>query len=125
MICGSSLSYDDRLKKLGWSTLEDQRKYLSLVTLYKILFGYIDINPNNYLDLVGPTRTRANYNYKLRPKSYHTNYFKFSFFNRYIEDWNSLPSHVVNSTSLSVFKKALKAHLDIYDAFSLSTVSFV
>ena len=79
LICGSSLSYDDRLKKLGWSTLEDRRKYLSLVTLYKILFGYIDINPNNYLDLVGPTRTRANHNYKERPKSYHTNYFKFSF----------------------------------------------
>ena len=113
LICGSSLSYDDRLKKLSWSTLEDRRKYLSLVTLYKIIFGYIDINPNNYLDLAGPTRTRANHNYKLLPKAYHTNYFKFSFFNRYIEDWNSLPSHVLNSTSLFVFKKTLKTHLGI------------
>ena len=113
LICGSSLSYADRLKKLGWSTLEDRRKFLSLVTLYKIIFGYIYINPNDYLDLVGPTRTKANHDYKLRLKSYHTNYFKFSFFSRYIEDWNSLPSYVVNSTSFSVFKKALKAHLGI------------
>ena len=113
LICGSSFPYADRLKKLGWSTLEDRRKYLSLVSLFKVIFGYIYINPNDYLDLVGPTRTKANHDYKLRPKSYHTNYFKFSFFNRYIKDWNLLPSYVVNSTSLSVFEKALKAHLGI------------
>ena len=40
LICASSLFYEDRLKKLGWSTLDVQRKYLCLVTLYKIIFEY-------------------------------------------------------------------------------------
>ena len=52
-------------------------------------------------------------NYKLRPKSFHTNYFKFSFFNRYVEDWNSLPSDVVKFNSLAIFKKILKLYLEI------------
>ena len=78
------------------------------ITLYKIIFGYCDIDPNNYLDLIGQTRT----SYKLRPKIFHTNYFKFSFFNRYVIDWNSLPSYVVNSSRITTFKKALKAYLE-------------
>ena len=93
-----------QVEKLGWSTLEVRRKYLCLVTLYKIIFGYSDIDPNKYLDLIGPT---------LRPKSFHTNYFKFSFFNGYVEDWNSLPSDAVNFNSLAIFKKTLKLYLEI------------
>ena len=107
-ICGSSLPYVDRWKELGWFSLEVRRKYLNLITLYKIIFGYCDIDPNNYLDLIGQTRT----SYKLRPKIFHTNYFKFSFFNRYVIDWNSLPSYVVSSCSIATFKKALKAYLE-------------
>jgi hypothetical protein len=112
-MCGSSLPYADRLKKLGWSTLEVRRKCLSFVTLYKIIFGYSDIDSNKHLDLIGPARTRSNHNYKLRPKSFHTNYFKFSFFNRHVEDWNSLPSDVGKFNSLAIFKKTLKLYLEI------------
>ena len=112
LICGSYLPYVDRLKELDWFSLEVRRKYVSLVTLYKIIFGYCDIDPNNDLDLIGQTRTRANHSYKLRHKIFHTNYFKYSFFNRYVIDWNSLPSYVVSSCSIATFKKALKAYLE-------------
>ena len=47
----------------------------------------------------------------LRPKYARTNYFKFSFFNRYINDWNSLPSDVLEAHSLRLFKKKLLNHL--------------
>ena len=36
-----------------------------------------------------------------------TNYFTYSFFRRYINDWNSLPPEVMSSPSLQSFKVSL------------------
>ena len=60
-------------------------------------FGYCDINCHHYFDIIGLTRTRSKHAYKIRPKVARTNYFKYSFFHRYINDWNSLPSEVMSS----------------------------
>ena len=95
LICGSDKSYSERLTELNWSTLELRRKYLCLVQLYKIIHGYCDIDYTTYVDLTGPTRTRSNHDFKIRPRAARTNYFQFSFLNRYVNDWNSLPNSVV------------------------------
>ena len=87
------------------------RKYLYLVQLYKIMFRLCDIDRSKYLDIIEESRTRSNHKYKLRPKHARTNYFKFSFFNRYISDWNSLPYDVVEATSLATFKSKLMSIL--------------
>ena len=92
LICGSVKSYSERLAELNWSTLELRRKYLCLVQLYKIIHGFSDVDYTRYIDLTGPTRTRRNHDFKIRPRAVRTNYFKFSFFNRYVNDWNSLPT---------------------------------
>ena len=75
------------------------------------MFGLCDINRSKYLDIIGESRTRSNHKYKLRPKHTRTNYFKFSFFNRHISDWNSLPYDVVETTSLASFKSKLMSFL--------------
>ena len=75
--------------------------------MYKIIFGYCDINCHHYFDIIGITRTRSKHEYKIRPKVARTNYFKYSFFNRYINDWNCLPSEVMSSPSLQSFKVSL------------------
>jgi hypothetical protein len=111
LICGPDQPYMEILKKLKWQSLELRRKYLCLVQLYKIMFDLCDIDKFKYLDIVGESRTRSRHRYKLRPKHARTNYFKFSFFNRYISDWNSLPSDVVEATSLSSFKQKLMSFL--------------
>jgi hypothetical protein len=41
------------------------------------------------------------------------NSYKYSFFVRIIRLWNNLPSSVVESDSISVFKNRLKQHLNI------------
>ena len=87
--------------------LDFRRKYLCLVQLYKIIHGYSDVDYTRYIDLTGPTRTRRNHNFKIRPRAARTNYFKFSFFNRYVNDWNSLPNSVMSASSLNVFKNRL------------------
>ena len=89
----------------------NRRQYLSLVQMYKIIFGYCDINCHHYFDIIGITRTRSKHEYKIRPKVARTNYFKYSFFNRYINDWNCLPSEVMSSPSLQSFKVSLIKYL--------------
>ena len=89
LICGSEKSFSERLTELNWSTSELRRKYLCLVQLYKIIHGYSDIDYTTYVDLTGPTRTRTSHDFKIRPRAARTNYFKFSFFNHYVNDWNS------------------------------------
>ena len=104
LICGPDKEYPERLLELKWDSLELRRQYLSLVQMYKIIFGYCDINCHHYFDIIGITRTRSKHEYKIRPKVARTNYFKYSFFNRYINDWNCLPSEVMSSPSLQSFK---------------------
>ena len=36
---------------------------------------------------------------KLRPRAARTDYFKFSFFNRFVDDWNSLTKFVMSASS--------------------------
>ena len=79
--------------------------------MYKIIFGYCDINCHHYFDIIGMTRTRSKHEYRIRPKVARKNNFKYSFFHRYIIDWNSLPSEVMLSPSLQSFKVSLiKCH---------------
>ena len=111
LICGSVKSYSERLAELNWSTLELRRKYLCLVQLYKIIHGFSDVDYTRYIDLTGPTRTRRNHDFKIRPRAVRTNYFKFSFFNRYVNDWNSLPNSVMSASSLNAFKNRLLNYL--------------
>ena len=43
--------------------------------MYKIIFGHCDIDSSKFYDTVGPSRTRTNHNFKIRP-----NYFTYLFF---------------------------------------------
>ena len=72
--------------------------------MYKIIFGYCDINCHHYFDIIGITRSRSKHEYKIRPKVARTNYFKYSFF-------HSLPSEVMSSPSLQSFKVSLIKYL--------------
>ena len=81
LICGPEKEYDERLKELKWDTLEVRRHCLSLLFMYKIIFGYYNINRDSYYDIVVRTRTRGHM-FKIRPKATHTNYLKYSFFHR-------------------------------------------
>ena len=107
----SDKSCSERLTELNWSTLELRRKYLCLVQLYKIIQGYSYIDYTTYVDLTGPTRPRSNHDFKVSPRAARTNYFKFSFSNRYVNDWNSLPNSVMSASTLNSFKILLLNYL--------------
>jgi len=88
-----------------------EKEISMLVQMYKIIFGYCDISCHRYYDIIGITRTRSMHKHKIRPKVARTNYFKHSFFHRYINDWKSLLSEVMSSPSLQSFKVQLIKYL--------------
>ena len=59
-----NLSYCDRLTKLGLCTLEQRRLHLDLLYCYKIVFGLVNVNFDNFFALSTNTNTRG-HKYKL------------------------------------------------------------
>ena len=101
VICGSEKEYQERLYVLKWPLFELRRKSICLVQMYEIIFGHCDIDLYTffYFNVHVLAKTHRNHNLKIRPKKISTNCFKFSFFNRYITDWNRIPSNIVHAPS--------------------------
>ena len=49
--------------------------------------------------------------FKLYKRAFSTNIGKCSLSNRIIDDWNSLPQHVVSSNTVNTFKIRLDRHI--------------
>ena len=97
------LSYYDRLKYLGLTTLETRRLRGDMIETFKIITGRDNLNIDMFFVLDGNTRTRG-HNFKLKKPKCRLNIRKFSFGHRVVDEWNRLPVGVVNSKSLDQFK---------------------
>jgi hypothetical protein len=98
-------SYEDRLKKVGMITLEKRRMRADLIQTYKIVYGVDNVKMSDYFEFnEGITRNNGP---KLKKTLFKTNHYKFSFCNRIINTWNNLPSNIVLSKSLDIFKKEI------------------
>jgi len=95
-------SYGQRLNSLRWSTLESRRLSGddSGFKLNKIK-GFDFVAPNTFLNM-SITGLRG-YTFKLFIIFFCTNMDKFFFSSRFVEDWNSLPQHVVSGNIVNTF----------------------
>jgi len=93
------LSYDERLQKLGLPRLQLRRLHLDLIFCYKIVFGLVCVNFNDFFEF-SPTLTTRGHAYKLfKPRC--TSGVRQNFYTeRVINLWNSLPP-TVSFTSLT------------------------
>ena len=107
-IIGKDTPYEDRLKSLKLATLVQRREFLSLVHLFKFIKGHSSVNTNNYISFSN-RQSRKSHQFKLYKPFCRTDIFKYSFWHRHIDTWNSLPSSVVELDSINAFKKALKS----------------
>ena len=99
-------SVTDMLQDLNWETLESRRTKLQLVMIYKIMSDLANIPAGIYLT-PATTGTRAIHSRKLRQYPRRTDTFKYRFFPRTINVWNSLPASVAEAPDLSLFKQGL------------------
>ena len=92
------------LNSLEWIPLSTRRYHQRLIMLYKIQHFTVDIGQCNILR-PGDSRTRGAYRLYQIPAVQCV--YKYSFFPRTIQDWNSLPTYVTDCTSLEEFKAAM------------------
>jgi len=111
------LEYEDRLKRIGLTTLETRRVRGDLIEVFKILNNIENIDEKHFfqrstsVDVAsGLTKTRGNA-FKLYKKRVRLDVVKYGFGNRIVEEWNNLPDSVVQMGSVNTFKGNLDKFL--------------
>ena len=97
-------TYDERLRRLGLTTLERRRLRGDLIETYKILTGKESIDSGNFFTLNEGLHNLRGHQYKLYKDRSHLNIRKFFFSQRVVDSWNKLPVHVVEAETVNCFK---------------------
>jgi len=98
-----NLSYENRLKHTGLTTLSERRIRGDLIEVFKILKGFSKVNYNTWFKLSVNSRTRG-HSYKLVKSRSRLDIRKNFFSHRVVNAWNSLPSEVVEAECVNTFK---------------------
>ena len=120
MTSGLTGSYEDKLKQVGLTTLEERRVRGDLIQTYKIMHQVDDIPVSTFFQLAGAhhhhaTRLAGPSDREIgglnlaviKPNSdIRKNFFSL----RVVNKWNALPSYIKYATSVNDFKNKLDAH---------------
>ena len=101
--------YGDRLRQLNLFSVQGRLLRADLIMVWKIFNGKCAVSPDS-LFLMNLQSNRG-HNLKIYKPRYNIDIRKRSFAYRVIDNWNSLPSSVVNAQSLSTFKSLLQNEL--------------
>ena len=98
------MEYPDRLKKLKMPTLKYRCLRGDMIETFKIITGIYDNEvTEGIFDLDPNTRTRG-HNKKIKKKFCKINLRKFSFTNRIVDIWNTLPQSVIDAKDVRQFE---------------------
>lgn len=104
-----NLSYKERLINLQLPTLKFRRIRGDMIEVFKILSGVYDMHVCPTLLRSENVRTRGNC-LKLQTNRTRYDIRKYSFSNRIVKIWNSLPDVVISADSVNCFKNKLDVH---------------
>ena len=104
------LSYEERLKECGLTTLETSRLRGDQIEVFKILNGYENIDRNMFFSLKKDSRTRG-HEVKLVKNQCRLDIRKHSFSQRTINEWNKLSTDCVTASSVNMFKNKVDTYL--------------
>ena len=104
----SRLTYEERLQVLNFPSLYYRQKRMDMITTYKITGSLVEV-PHQELFTISCNTTRSNGLKLYKERANFKTRLNF-FTNRIINDWNTLPSDIVNALDTSSFKTLL----DIY-----------
>lgn len=109
-ILKSDDDYEVRISKLNLLSSEHRRFLFYVLFFYKALNGYINLDMSTYVQFYSDTDRyplRGKDSLTLKKTYARTYAFKFSFFNRSVDMWNSLPFHVKSASSIPIFKRGV------------------
>jgi len=98
--------YLERLRRLDLFSVKARMERYDLITCYKIFQGLSPVSPSDLFVMAPDARTRG-HRFKIQVQFAATDVRKKFFSHRVVEPWNSLPSDVVEASSLPVFKTRL------------------
>jgi hypothetical protein len=104
--CLRSSGYKELLINLGLDSLQCRRVEFDLIFCFKLLYGLVDVNTNDFVVLSHNNNVRGNQYKLVKPIATSTCDANF-FSNRIINIWNSLPNSVVNAHTVSCFYRRL------------------
>ena len=111
LVCRTG-SYSDRLRALKLPSLRWRRNYLDLLRVYQIIHGNQQLRKQLFTfsnEVTESNLRRHKYNiYKTKVR---TDIYKHHFINRVTDQWNALPTDLLDAPRFSLFKSQLKAHL--------------
>ena len=103
-----TMSYIERLTFLNLPSLYYRRKRMDMIIAYKIIHGLVCV-PCDEFFVFNLEMTRSN-GLKLSKEHVNTNVRLHCYKNRVVNDWNSLPSYIVNALDVLTFKTLLDDH---------------
>ena len=105
----SNLSYKERLKTLKLPTLVYRRYRGDMIETFKLTHGLYDKNVSqNFLSTrITTQRESRAHQYTLHKENCKKDIRKFFFKNRVTDQWNNLPTSIINAPSLNCFKRRL------------------
>ena len=100
------LSYESRLLQCGLATLETRRLRGVQIEVFKIVYGYEDVDRNVFFKLKEGSRTRGHKAALVKEKCM-LDMRMYSFSQRVINEWNKLPNDCANASSVNIFKNRI------------------
>ena len=105
----SHLSYRERLRALGLPSLYYRRRRGDMIQVYQIVHGGVDLENANFF-VTSENRTTRGHPWKLVKPRAVSRVRQHAFATRTVNDWNGLPTEVVNASSVNMFKARLDRH---------------
>ena len=110
----------ERLPRLKLPSLQYRRKRGDMIQTYKIMRGFDRIDPPVFFKFL-PSQVTRGHIFKIHKQQAQCQVRSQSYSIRVVNDWNNLPTHVVNAKSVAAFKKRLdsdsifrRTHLGYY-----------
>ena len=97
-------TYEQRLNKLNLFSLQKRRRRGDMIETFKMLKGFDRLDIQNLFEMDNVCKTRG-HGLKLKKKRFNFDTAKFFFTNRIVDDWNKLPSYVIECGTIESFKK--------------------
>ena len=110
------LSYDERLTRLKLTKLCERRVRADMIEYYKIINGLTEVNwrnpnkPCDYLKAEGPAMGIRGSKHRLVKQFTKISQREHFMLNRVVDNWNKLPTTVVEARSKNIFKRKLDEH---------------
>jgi hypothetical protein len=112
----NGISYNEKCKELGLSTLEDRRWEQDMIQTYKILNNIGRIQADRFFTKIGDravarTRMAAGYDNLTLPRA-RTEIRRNTFSVRIVQSWNNLPDSIKSADSLLAFKNGIRRYME-------------